>query len=87
MEELMRRVLSLVILTVLVKLGPSLADTLTVAGSVTISTDTTFDYVVVKSTGELTANGAISVTGDMLVESNGRVTHSVRLLDGLRTGV
>ncbi|MGE5692654.1 MAG: hypothetical protein ACM3YF_02630, partial [Candidatus Zixiibacteriota bacterium] len=67
--------------------GKAAADSLIVTGPVTISSDTTFDSVRVASGGTLTANGQISVLGNMTIQSGGVVTHSFRLLAGLRLNV
>jgi len=67
--------------------GNVLADSLTVKVDTTISSAATFDFVRVTSTGRLTADGVITVTGNMVIDSDGVVTHSLRLTDGLRLNV
>jgi len=67
--------------------GYAPGDSLIVTGSVTINRDTTFKFVRVESGGELTADSAITVTGNMIIQSGGVVTHSTRLLSGLQLNV
>lgn len=63
------------------------ADSLIVSGTVTIRSDTTFDYVEVQSGGTLIADGEVTVSGDMVIQSGGVVTHSARLQAGLQLKV
>jgi hypothetical protein len=62
-------------------------DTLIVTTSKTISMDTTFAYVKVTPTGILIANIVFHVTGDLLVQPGGTITHDSRNMAGLRLNV
>lgn len=65
----------------------SLAQTLEVSSSFTISADTTFEKVIVRSGGSLFVNASIIVTDSMVIESGGSVLHSSRFLPGLSLDV
>ena len=62
-------------------------DTLVVNNQLIISNDTTVAFVHVTSTGILIADGMITVTGDMTIDSGGVVTHTDRDTSGLRLNV
>ncbi|GEM_PF-5200740 len=81
----MRRTITILIAAVAIFLstGFAIAQSLIVTGPVTISRDTTFTSVTVESGGILTADGLITVNGDLTIKSGGVVTHSDRLLSGL----
>jgi len=64
-----------------------MAADLFVSGPVTISVDTTFDSIIVQNGGVLTADALVNVIENMHIESGGVVTHSQRLLTGLRLDV
>ncbi len=81
------RTVRLIIATILCISSAAIADSLTVVGQVTINADTTFEHIRVTSTGVLIGDAAINVSGDMLIESGGIVTHTLRLLEGLRLTV
>ncbi len=63
--------------------GTAYAQDLIVTGPFTISTDITYDNVVVQSGGVLTVDAVLTVTNDMTIASGGVVTHSLRYESGL----
>ena len=65
----------------------SQAEDLIVSGTLQITSPATYDNVTVQSTGHLTVDAALTVLGNMTIESGGVVTHSVRLVEGLRLDV
>src|SRR5512135_1795783 len=67
--------------------GSSLAQYLLVADTVHITAITTVDSIRVASGGMLIADDSISARGNMSIDSGGVVTHSQRLLAGLRLHV
>ncbi|MCB0668425.1 MAG: hypothetical protein KDC80_21520, partial [Saprospiraceae bacterium] len=56
---------------------------LVVNGSMAISGKDTFDNVIIQNGGTLNLNGELYVNDDMIVESGGIVTHSLRFEPGL----
>ncbi len=67
--------LSISIFLILIGCAATAAD-LILNTSLTINTPTTYDSVVIQSSGILTANAEITVTGKMIIESGGQVNHS-----------
>jgi len=68
-------------------IGSGLTQYLYLDSALTITTPSTFDSVRITSTGILTADDSITVLGNMIIDSGGVVTHSLRLLEGLRLHV
>ncbi|MCB9284728.1 MAG: hypothetical protein H6563_11685 [Lewinellaceae bacterium] len=60
------------------------AQDLIVNTAVTIGADVTYDNVVVQNGGTLTVNAILTVNDDMVIESGGVVTHSLRNVPGIR---
>lgn len=61
----------------------SFSEDLILNSALTISVPTTYDSVIIQSGGVLTADDTITVLGNMVIESGGIVTHSLRLESGL----
>ncbi|MDI6768022.1 MAG: hypothetical protein QME52_14470, partial [Bacteroidota bacterium] len=55
--------------------------------TLTVSSPMTFDSVRILSNGNLVADDSIAVLGNMMIDSGGVITHSQRLLSGLRLNV
>jgi len=75
------------LLSLLLPAGGSFAQYLSVTDSVHITAITTVDSARVASSGVLIADDSIAVLGKMVIDSGGVVTHSQRLLAGLRLHV
>jgi len=83
---MMYRALTFILFVIAIS-SNSTAQYLYLDSALTISTQTTYDSVRITSTGILTADDSIAVLGNMTIESGGVVTHSPRLLSGLRLNV